>query len=446
MQQVARYHQYTPHQNARVQLTTAPLYDLQSSPGSVESPPGVEAATVGTLPAAATSNSYSSCHYRQNSQKVSTVVTSSISEMNLQPSSRQRQNNASSAVDYSNSSSSSCSNGRLEANIGESASVAASGVSNFLPSYCLAPPSNTVTSSDVFHQGAYSSQQSLLDNQSNLALKLRMQESASCSVTTASTPEVINMLKNSTDFEGVLSSSSSSSQANNMLYSDDKILEQSTSMRDLVKVTHGQASTVTGPPGNDQQLKPYIMEPHCSSITGPPSLFQQHLGSISKDYFVMPDHDRASVSGLSNMSGSTIHHMGSGSLGDIHSAYSSLPMSALQHNQMLGPIKAEPAQLGAMMGQVTSPPMSPIDMDQQEAIKSERKRMRNRIAAHKCRRRKLERISKLEDKVANLKLHNAELNSNINMLKQQVAELKAKVLLHVNEGCDIIIDQRQLIM
>merc|ERR1711997_1284314 len=45
----------------------------------------------------------------------------------------------------------------------------------------------------------------------------------------------------------------------------------------------------------------------------------------------------------------------------------------------------------------------PINMESQEKIKLERKRMRNRMAASKCRKRKLERISQLESKVKDLK-------------------------------------------
>jgi transcription factor AP-1 len=37
----------------------------------------------------------------------------------------------------------------------------------------------------------------------------------------------------------------------------------------------------------------------------------------------------------------------------------------------------------------SSPQMSPIDMESQEKIKLERKRQRNRVAASKCRKRKL---------------------------------------------------------
>ncbi|NWZ87395.1 JUND factor, partial [Poecile atricapillus] len=85
-----------------------------------------------------------------------------------------------------------------------------------------------------------------------------------------------------------------------------------------------------------------------------------------------------------------------------------------------------------------SPPLSPIDMDTQERIKAERKRLRNRIAASKCRKRKLERISRLEEKVKSLKSQNTELASTASLLREQVAQLKQKVLSHVNSGCQLL--------
>ncbi|NXH69145.1 JUND factor, partial [Hydrobates tethys] len=85
-----------------------------------------------------------------------------------------------------------------------------------------------------------------------------------------------------------------------------------------------------------------------------------------------------------------------------------------------------------------SPPLSPIDMDTQERIKAERKRLRNRIAASKCRKRKLERgISRREEKVKSLKSQNTELASTASLLREQVAQLKQKVLSHVNSGCQL---------
>merc|ERR1719446_1611628 len=73
--------------------------------------------------------------------------------------------------------------------------------------------------------------------------------------------------------------------------------------------------------------------------------------------------------------------------------------------------------------------MSPIDMETQEKIKLDRKRQRNRLAASKCRKRKLERISQLDDRVSALKNENADLAA--------VALLKQEVIEHVNSGCDI---------
>merc|ERR1712218_190145 len=47
--------------------------------------------------------------------------------------------------------------------------------------------------------------------------------------------------------------------------------------------------------------------------------------------------------------------------------------------------------------------VAPINMESQEVIKLERKRLRNRLAASKCRKRKLEKISNLDEKVSDLK-------------------------------------------
>merc|ERR1711878_192114 len=66
-----------------------------------------------------------------------------------------------------------------------------------------------------------------------------------------------------------------------------------------------------------------------------------------------------------------------------------------------------------------------------------RKRLRNRQAAAKCRKRKLERISLLDDRVAQLKTENADLAAVVKKMKSSVASLKQEVLDHVNSGCEI---------
>ncbi|XP_067824703.1 transcription factor JunD-like [Heptranchias perlo] len=108
------------------------------------------------------------------------------------------------------------------------------------------------------------------------------------------------------------------------------------------------------------------------------------------------------------------------------------------HSRLQAP-KDEPQTVPDVLGLGDSPPLSPIDMDTQERIKAERKRLRNRIAASKCRKRKLERISRLEDKVKNLKCQNSELASTASRLREQVAQLKQKVLSHVNSGCQLLL-------
>lgn len=106
----------------------------------------------------------------------------------------------------------------------------------------------------------------------------------------------------------------------------------------------------------------------------------------------------------------------------------------------LSALKEEPQIVPEMPGE--TPPLSPINMESQERIKAERKRMRNRIAASKCRKRKLERISRLEDKVKSLKSQNSELASTANLLREQVAQLKQKVMNHVNSGCQLMLTQQ----
>lgn len=98
-------------------------------------------------------------------------------------------------------------------------------------------------------------------------------------------------------------------------------------------------------------------------------------------------------------------------------------------------IKEEPQTVPSMSD---SPNVSPIDMENQEIIKLERKRQRNRVAASKCRKRKLERIAKLEEKVKILKNENSELSAFVAKLKDQVFVLKEKVLEHANSGCQLM--------
>ncbi|TSK18010.1 Transcription factor jun-B [Bagarius yarrelli] len=117
------------------------------------------------------------------------------------------------------------------------------------------------------------------------------------------------------------------------------------------------------------------------------------------------------------------------------------PFQHALHAPRLSALKEEPQIVPDVHGSCTdgSPPTSPVDLEQQERIKAERKRLRNRLAATKCRRRKLERISRLEDKVKVLKTDNAGLSNTASLLREQVAQLKQKVMTHVSSGCQLVI-------
>ena len=82
-------------------------------------------------------------------------------------------------------------------------------------------------------------------------------------------------------------------------------------------------------------------------------------------------------------------------------------------------------------------PLPPIDLELQEIVKRERKKQKNRVAASKCRKKKLEREAQLEVRVQQLKDKNIELNAVANALRQQVRELKQRVLEHVAFGCQL---------
>jgi len=120
-------------------------------------------------------------------------------------------------------------------------------------------------------------------------------------------------------------------------------------------------------------------------------------------------------------------------------------------NQQMGTVSAPSQQntstMSSDMGSDTSdslrdeqtvPPSIdglPIDMRDQEKLKLERKRLRNRIAASKCRKKKLERISQLEEQVNRLKSDNQEYEKMVLVLQNEVSNLQREANIHRQQGC-----------
>ncbi|KAM3656257.1 transcription factor JunB [Ammospiza maritima maritima] len=75
--------------------------------------------------------------------------------------------------------------------------------------------------------------------------------------------------------------------------------------------------------------------------------------------------------------------------------------------------------------------------DSPERLQAERRRLRNRLAASRCRRRKLERIARLEQRVRGLRAQNAELADTAAVLRAQVRRLRGSVRDHAGSGCPL---------
>lgn len=75
--------------------------------------------------------------------------------------------------------------------------------------------------------------------------------------------------------------------------------------------------------------------------------------------------------------------------------------------------------------------------EDQEQKKLDRKRARNRMAASKCRQRKIEKINELENQVRICKNEKLLLQNQIQSLKQEVNNLKETINRHRSSGCSI---------
>jgi len=77
------------------------------------------------------------------------------------------------------------------------------------------------------------------------------------------------------------------------------------------------------------------------------------------------------------------------------------------------------------------------DMKTQEQLKTERKKARNRVAAKKCRQKRLVQEASQHEKVIELKAQYNKLQSERATLKDSIAELKKQLTDHLRKGCQI---------
>jgi hypothetical protein len=110
--------------------------------------------------------------------------------------------------------------------------------------------------------------------------------------------------------------------------------------------------------------------------------------------------------------------------------------------QRLASLQAE--QLQIVPGTPPPPHNNPLDPGLQEELKRRRKKERNRLAASKCRKRRLEKEALLEEHVKVMKQENGQLQAEVNKLRQVVFKLKQMVLAHANGGCKVMQEQAGL--
>lgn len=122
--------------------------------------------------------------------------------------------------------------------------------------------------------------------------------------------------------------------------------------------------------------------------------------------------------------------MNDGSSNDNSYQYSSAPLPLVD---LIMTVESE--EMNTISSIDSSPRLSPIDMQSQEEKKLELKRRRNREAASRCRKRKLENISKLEDVVKTLKEENHDLSQMLIKLKEEYSSLQQKFFKHRQNGC-----------
>jgi len=97
------------------------------------------------------------------------------------------------------------------------------------------------------------------------------------------------------------------------------------------------------------------------------------------------------------------------------------------------------SSLSVAADSTVSGPPTKVDLDEQEQLRLERKRAKNRIAAARCQTRKMERITRLQEKVEELRDNNARLGQTVIELRNHVSTLRKQILMHTERGCRMMI-------
>ncbi|TRY78322.1 hypothetical protein TCAL_14378 [Tigriopus californicus] len=212
---------------------------------------------------------------------------------------------------------------------------------------------------------------------------------------------------------------------NGTIIEDDQQLYDWGIENQLDQYYHGNSGAGHGPQHNSSVLHgvPESELPHPSypEQSSGPGYLSTHSHDFQQRYTNMPPHPS---------------YQDTHSMSNCHAPPYSPGQDTVSSGQMDGDsdIKAgifSQTKVGRTM-------MPRVDMDANEVLKVERKRARNRLAASKCRMRKLERIAVLDDQARQLREENEKLASFSDKLRAQIYELKQELRWHVNNGCKLV--------
>ncbi|CAF0794955.1 unnamed protein product [Rotaria sp. Silwood1] len=224
-----------------------------------------------------------------------------------------------------------------------------------------------------------------------------------------------------------------------VLQSDDHhLFQQLSSVRDEQRLTTNneqlnqlaqaiqKAITGTTPTSADLQNQTQGQETLLTYITNRMTPQQQGQDIIARNRSISSSMD-TSMNG-NESSNSTI------------SSTAPSPMTThIPHNTiMLNKVKDEPQHVPTLRTNNTNSSIERISLEQNEVLKKEKKRERNRQAAQKCRTRKLTRIAELQKRVNELQEKNKDLSSTADRLKTDITRLERQLQEHQLQGCTLM--------
>ncbi|KAM3719109.1 Transcription factor [Dirofilaria immitis] len=186
------------------------------------------------------------------------------------------------------------------------------------------------------------------------------------------------------------------------------------------------------------QRTSYPVATSSSTVTATTSVFQQQpAGSSSTTISVMHPDDMIMKNELPGCS--SVTSLQSDSINDT-STYDAYATSESNHemeacaSSIRSSVSPRSQEEHVFMGRFSG---DSYDALEQEKKKLERKRARNRLAASKCRQKKLQKINDLEKQVEEEKLRASRLNENLKLLEASIAQLRQLLQEHRSNGCSI---------